>query len=240
MRATSLKIKTIQELSQNLKVDLEEIISKYPTEDFVGRLTKQMAEDSLKEELSPELESILNKVCDLPFLKDKRTPVDYGLDLIYGWLMEDVAIEFLTKNGLEVEKTGVDAGRVFLKDFEITTNSDLVISGHHFDVYFDSGNLWQEQNGMDVRESKWNSLRAVNGSILCFSRAGIGMVHTFQHNDFGIWENPAWGFKRAVSVNDMRDRLVPPVIFLMLLEMFLSLPESKRLGGETQWKIYET
>jgi hypothetical protein len=236
MKATNLKIQTIQELSQDLSVDLEKILATYPDEDFSGRLTRKMAEDSLSESVSPELEEILNKVCDLPFLKDKRTPVDYGLDLIYGWLMEDIVIEFLSTNGLQPEKTGVDAGRILLKDFEIKTNYDITIYGHHFDIYFDSGNIWYDQNGMDVRESKWNSLRAVGGTILCFSRAGTGFVHTTQHNDFGIWENPAWGFKRAVSVNDMRDRLVPPIIFLMLLNIFL---DSRNKGGDFKWKMSE-
>ncbi len=240
MRAVTLKVQTIRELSKNLSVDLDKVISKYPTEEFAGRLTRQMAEDSLKEDISPELETILNQVCDLPFLKDKRTPVDYGLDLIYGWLMEDIAIQYLIDHGFKPEKSGSDAGRVFLKDFQITANSDITINGHHFDIYFDSGNLWYDQNGMDVRESKWNALRAVNGSILCFSRAGVGLVHTFQHNDFGIWENPAWGFKRAVVVNDMRDRLVPPWVMAFSLSNFLGLSDFERLGGESKWKIYET
>lgn len=216
------KTQVIRQMASLLKVNLDEIIESYPEEEFNGRLNRKFVKDIIYSPWqSDEFEEAMNRVCNLPFLKDKRTPVEYGIDLICGWLMEDVAIAFLKSRGLSPEKNGSDAGRVFLKDYQITTNSDLIIAGRHFDVYFDSKNIWHNTGSMDIRESKWNSLRAVNGIVLCFSVEGIAIVRTEHEENLGVWENPWWGFKRAVSVGNMKSRLLPPEFAISLLESIL-------------------
>lgn len=190
-----------------LEVDLQEIVNTYPEEEFTGRLNQQMIRGAMEIYIPSELEDILTQVCDLKFLKDRRTPTQYGLDLIYGWLMEDIALKFLQNNGYEPKRNGVDAQRVFLKDFEISSVSDITINDRHLDIYFDSHDMWIATDSMDVRESKWNALRSVGGAILCFSPSGVGFVDVAKEENLGIWANPAWGFKQAVSVNNMRSRI---------------------------------
>jgi hypothetical protein len=193
-----------------LEVDIKEIIPTYPDEEFTGRLNQKMIRDSMEVSPSEELNEILNKVCDLPFLKDKRTPVEYGYDLIYGWLMEDIAIKFLEREGFEVERTGVDATRIFLKERQISSFSDVKIGDRYFDITFDTTDMWVGTNSLDIRLSKWNSLRSVGGGILCFSPTGMAVIDVSKEEDTGVWLNPAWGFKEAVSVGNMRSKLMSP------------------------------
>lgn len=216
------KLMALTNIAAMLEVDIEEIISTYPDEEFTGRLNQKMIRDSRKI-FSEELAEILNKVCDLPFLRDKRTPVEYGYDLIYGWLMEDIAIKFLERGGLEVERTGVDATRVFLKERQISSFSDVKIGDKYFDITFDTTEMWTGTNSLDIRLSKWNALRSVGGGILCFSPAGVAVIDVSKEEDTGVWLNPAWGFKEAVSVGNMRSKVMSPnlVFHFTLLRDFL-------------------
>jgi hypothetical protein len=216
------KLMALNNIAMMLEVDIEEIISTYPDEEFTGRLNQKMIRGSMTLE-SEELTEILNKVCDLPFLRDKRTPVEYGYDLIYGWLMEDIAIKFLERGGLEVERTGADATRVFLRERQISSFSDVKIGDKYFDITFDTTNSWQGTNSLDIRLSKWNELRSVGGGIICFSQAGVAVIDVSKEEDTGVWLNPAWGFKEAVSIGNMRSKVMSPtvVFYFTLLRDFL-------------------
>jgi hypothetical protein len=216
------KLMALNNIAMMLEVDIEEIISTYPDEEFIGRLNQKMIRDSRKL-FSEELAEILNKVCDLPFLRDKRTPVEYGYDLIYGWLMEDIAIKFLEREGLEVERTGADATRVFLKERQISSFSDIKIKDKYFDITFDTTDSWWGTNSLDIRLSKWNELRSVGGGIICFSQAGVTVIDVSKEEDTGVWLNPAWGFKEAVSIGNMRSKVMSPnlVTHFTLLRDFL-------------------
>ena len=216
------KLMALNNIAMMLEVNIKEIISTYPDEEFTGRLNQKMIRDSMTLE-SEELTEILNKVCDLPFLRDKRTPVEYGYDLIYGWLMEDIAIKFLEQGGLEVERTGVDATRVFLKERQISSFSDVKIGDKYFDITFDTTDSWWGTNSLDIRLSKWNELRSVGGGIICFSQAGVAVIDVSKEEDTGVWLNPAWGFKEAVSIGNMRSKVMSPtvVFYFTLLRDFL-------------------
>jgi hypothetical protein len=183
------------------------ILEQYPDEEFNNRLNKKIVEETLEFKFSDETVANLNRVCDISFTKDKRTPFEYALDLIVGWLMEDTLVAFLDDNEIHAKKIGVDAGRDFLTGAQINSTADLLIDGIECDVYFDSQGVWETENSMDVRETKWNYLKSNGGAIICISEAGFAIVETSKENP-NVWENHRWGFKRAVSINDMRDRLI--------------------------------
>jgi hypothetical protein len=217
------KLMALNNIAMMLEVDIEEIISTYPDEEFTGRLNQKMIRDSMKFSPPEELDEILDKVCDLPFLRDKRTPVEYGYDLIYGWLMEDIAIKFLESEGLEVERTGVDSTRIFLRERQISSFSDVKIKDKYFDITFDTTDSWRGTNSLDIRLSKWNELRSVGGGIICFSQAGVAVIDVSKEEDTGVWLNPAWGFKEAVSIGNMRSKIMSPILVTQftLLKDFL-------------------
>lgn len=217
------KMMALNNIAMMLEIDIKEIIPTYPDEEFTGRLNQKMIRQSMEFFPSEELAEILNKVCDLPFLKDKRTSVEYGYDLIYGWLMEDIAIKFLEREGLEVERTGIDATRIFLKERQISSFSDIKIGDKYFDITFDTRKMWFGTDSLDVRLSKWNELRSVGGGILCFSPEGVAVIDVSKEEDTGVWLNPAWGFKEAVSIGNMRSKIMSPnlVTHFTLLREFL-------------------
>jgi hypothetical protein len=195
-------------LASKLDSPIYDITAQYPNEPFTTRLTSGLAQDALLDRVSEEDKQKLSQLCDLIDFKDARTPYEYGLDLIFGWIVEDILIRYLKENGLVVIQNGIDLDREFLTAPKITTDADITINGKHYDIYYDSKGTWQTENSMDVRESKWNKLKTQNGAILCISDSGFAIVETKNENP-GVWENYRWGFKRAVSINGMKERLLP-------------------------------
>lgn len=214
------KRNSLRALGDRLGVYLDDLPFLYKDETFSDTLTQGLAKQAISLRLSDINFDKLDKICNMSFNKDSRTSVEYGIDLIYGWLAEDMVAQFLTKNGFGVKRTGVDSERKFLKSSQI--KSDLDISVLHqgvwkqFDIYFDSNGYWYKYNKIDIRESKWKELQRSNAGMLCVSNYGFTIVHSDSEHTFG--PNGAWGGKYCATITGIKDKLVDEIEFISLLK----------------------
>lgn len=192
----------------------------YPNETFVNYLTMSLADQALYLQVSEEYSKKLESLCNISYNRDARTPVEYAIDLIFGWIVEDVVIEYLLLNGFNVEKIGADSERVFLSSGNITTDNDVRIEysgkSKEFDIYFDSQGYWTKYDKIDIRESKWKSITKDGISIICVSNQGFAIIDSDSEYSFG--PNPLWGGKNCATIKGIKSQLVDLESFIVLLK----------------------
>ncbi len=213
----------------HLAKSLDEVVSSYIGTSFNGTSIDkaQFFRECLALEISKESEVLFTERCKLNFHRDARSSVEYGLDLVFGWLSEDLILEVLREEGIAVELAGEDRHREFLPPNEIGTSSDfrIEINGRirSLEIVFSWNNYWKNTDTWDIRDSKFRHLTRVGKESLCFgielpSLEGFLLdMHDFK-NLFVQQPNPAWGNKNSYRVKGMRRRLKGIDIVLMELK----------------------
>ena len=114
-------------IESHLAMPLDEVLRSYIGISFKDtRIDKEsFFRECLALDLSESSERLLAERCKLNFHKDMRSSVEYGLDLVFGWLSEDLVLEVLRGKGIKVELAGEDRHREFLLPNEIGTTSDF-------------------------------------------------------------------------------------------------------------------
>lgn len=185
------------------------VIANYPKEEWSGRLNYSIAKQAATLMLTQKTLNILSEVGNIGFNRDSRKAYEYALDLIYGWMVEDIIIAYLTDNGFSVNKVGADHERRFLKQGAITSDLDIEIitasKSVKYDVYFDSNGYWAKYDKIDIRESKWNTLVKNDAAMICVSLEGVAIIDT--NTDHTIAPNGAWGGKNAATVKGIKSQL---------------------------------
>jgi hypothetical protein len=216
------KRNSLKALSVKLGQHLDDLPYYYPDEVFSTKLTRKLVKQSLNLRIDDYTIDRLNTVCNIPFNKDGRTAAEYAIDLIYGWLVEDMVAALLEQKGFAVEKTGVDREREFLKSGKIKSDIDLSVRHEDsvkeksFDVYFDSQGYWKKTNRIDIRESKWKEIEKTSSGVLCISNDGFAIIDAGSEYTFG--PNSSWGGKNCATIKGIRDNLVELPEFLILLK----------------------
>ena len=207
-------------LSTKLGQHVDDIPFMYPDEVFTNYLTRNLAKQALNLKVDDFTKLRLHSVCNIPFNKDGRTAEEYAIDLIYGWFVEDLMLEFLLGKGFKVTKTGADKDRDFLPAGKIKTDMDLEITYNgntkSYDIYFDSQGYWNKTDRIDFRESKWKALEKHNAGVICVSNFGFALLDTNCEYTFG--PNGAWGGKNCATVKGIKDKLVDIDVFLKQLK----------------------
>jgi hypothetical protein len=206
------KCNAVQLLAETLGVT--GVISSYPKEKWNGRLNYSIAKQAATLMITDETWEILSEVGNIGFNRDSRKAADYALDLIYGWMVEDIVIAYLTSKGFTVTKTGADNERRFLKSGAIKSDLDIEVITpegkiEHFDIYFDSNGYWFKYDKIDIRESKWNTLVKNNAYMICVSNEGVAIIGT--NDNHTIAPNPLWGGKNSATVKGIKSKLKPAV-----------------------------
>jgi len=201
------KANTVQLLAETLGVT--GIIAAYPKEEWNGRLNYSIAKQAATLMITDETWNILSEVGNIGFNRDSRSAAAYALDLIYGWIVEDIVIAYLKSNGFTVTKTGADNDRRFLKGGAIKSDLDIeiVLNGKavKYDIYFDANGYWAKYDKIDIRESKWNTLVKQNASMLCISLEGVAIIGT--DTEHTIAPNSAWGGKNSATIKGIKAQL---------------------------------
>ncbi len=210
---------SLYQLARTLEVDLDAIPYNYPNEPFTDHLTQKVANQALDFEMDTEVYNQLSELCNMTYNRDIRSAGDYGVDLIYGWLAEDIIIDFLRSKDFQVEMQGVDSQRYFLAMGEIKSDIDLSITKgsntRNYDVYFDSQGYWNKTDRLDLRESKWNELSKTGAGVLCISNYGFAVVDST--SNYTMRPNPLWGGKMCATVEGIKTLLVDKDAFLEVL-----------------------
>ena len=105
----------------------------------------------------------MNEVCgNLTRFRDRRTGVEYAIDLIIGWISEDGLLKYFINLNQEAVLSGNDRYREFLNPRQISAQSDIILSGksNNFKLEYmnDWTNTWKNRNHLDLRENKYLKL----------------------------------------------------------------------------------
>ena len=94
--------------------------------------------------------------------RDRRTPIEYGQDLVASWIFEDSLVQSLSNCGLEVILSGADCNRKILPNTNVSSNSDCLITLNgasvQLEIMCDYTGYWERTRRIDLRDSKYQKL----------------------------------------------------------------------------------
>jgi hypothetical protein len=197
--------------------DRDAILDSYSDHYFNdSKLEKSLAlGEVLSGRVSEPVAAYLNTKCDLTHHRDRRTAVEYAVDLVLGWIIEDALLDCLRRRGVVSSLAGQDRNREFLSPREISTQPDLVAQigdeRRLVEVFADWRNTWSQRGHADLRDNKFDSL--IKGQALLFGiapRSALGFLMVFPEAS-SSWEAsyiPAYR-KNGYSCRSIRDHLRP-------------------------------
>ena len=170
----------------------------------------------LEGKLQPNTTALLSKRCNLPFHKDSRSSVEYGIDLVLGWLLEDAMRLALIAKGLEVVLQGHDCEREFLTIREISQTPDFLVRKGQVErtveVMCDWKSTWRKKNHLDLRTNKHKRLVQDSSLLLGISPESVdGLVIDLANStaQFEAGPIPGYGGKPGYTLKGVRSLLIP-------------------------------
>ncbi len=95
--------------------------------------------------------------------RDRRTPMEYGQDLVASWLFEDMLMDNLKKAGVSVVGAGADKNREVLSNIKVSASSDCLVSydgkERFLELMSDYTGYWSRYNKMELRDSKFTKMQ---------------------------------------------------------------------------------
>lgn len=136
--------------------------------------------------LEEEYPDTYNVLLSCNALKDNRTAMSYGQDLVSSWLFEDYIYDQLKTRGMDIVLSGSDKDRVILPPKKVTASSDyMVYKGedrrYAVELVTDYTGFWIRNRKMHIRADIYAYLLDNNGFIL-----GVSMKDN--ERSFGIIE----------------------------------------------------
>lgn len=97
---------------------------------------------------------------------DRRTPEEYGFELILNWILEDFLLEKILPKyfiNAKINKSGADKNREFLLNKSVKTDPDITIltdNGNSISVEIvaDFGGYWKKTRTIEMRINKYPKL----------------------------------------------------------------------------------
>lgn len=127
----------------------------------------------LKGELSAlknRYSSIYQNLLSCRHHSDRRTPLEYGQDLIASWIFEDFFISEMQNDVFEIFLSGTDRTRLILPNQKTSTSSDYHIRTHTgyeiaMELVNDYTGFWYKNHKLHLRDNKYIHL-CQNQSLL--------------------------------------------------------------------------
>lgn len=221
----SKKIESLKKNFSILSVDINKILDKYGNISFEGTsLSKKESFISLMR-LNPSTELIryLDSKTNLSHFKDKRSNIEYAIDLVLGWLSEDIIISHLREKNLQCDLNGRDKYRDFLSAKDISTQPDIKVKINDqyrtLEIMNDWNDYWIRFDKLDLRDNKF--LRLSNEKSLFLGIAPMSSKGIFldfsEKLDFVRRYNPAYG-KKSYTLKKIKNKLVDLVKCISNLE----------------------
>jgi len=167
------KSKLIQLFLKNYALSTEEVFAKYENKFFENyEYSKKMFFDDVvfNKIQNQDEKYIIEKCQSLKHHMDRRSPLDYGLDLVYGWIIEDIIEKLLSNSGFDVVVSSADANREFLTSSMIKSSSDFLVSKNgqrrEIEILVDWKETWFKYNHLDLRDNKYLNLKNNNAILL--------------------------------------------------------------------------
>ncbi|MDA9636433.1 hypothetical protein N9T42_01845 [SAR86 cluster bacterium] len=210
----SKKIESLKKNFSILSVDANKILNKYENISFEDTyLSKKESFISLMR-LNPSMALIryLDSKTDLWHFKDKRTNIEYAIDLVLGWLSEDIIISHLREKSIKCDLNGRDKYREFLSPKYISAQPDIKIKINEryrtLEIANDWNDYWIRSDMLDLRDNKFLKLRNEKSLFLGIAPlSSKGIFLDFSEKlDFIKRFNPAYG-KSAYTLKKIRNRM---------------------------------
>jgi hypothetical protein len=166
-----VKSQLCRKVFSDLGVSLENALEVYAVRPFYdsGLTKSSFFLQVLTGQVDRRLATIVADRCDLPYLKDRRSALDYGVNLVLGWLVEDAVAEWLRQAGATVSVSGSDANREFLGRAQVSQDADLSVavdgSQRALEVLCDWQDTWRLRDHLDLRDNKYRNLRSEQALI---------------------------------------------------------------------------
>jgi hypothetical protein len=200
---------------------LEVLINNYVGKHFLNSIIekKSLIENILNDSLTEEQLNFINERCSLSYHRDRRQALEYGRDLVVGWLAEDAVLTKLANLNFEIQFNGNDQNREFLVKDAIGTKADYCLKLneklYNIELVISWDTYWKRTNQLDLRDSKFRQLTSsgencaligIEPMSQIFFIVSMGIVEKY----FKWRQNPAWGNKGVYTLTDI-NKIVRPM-----------------------------
>lgn len=139
--------------------------------------------------------------------RDRRTPMEYGQDLVASWLFEDYLMENLQKHGITVYGAGADKNREVLPNAKVSSSSDCLVNFNGkerlLELMSDYTGYWAKYKRMELRDAKFTKMQESKSLFLGVSTVDKKYLLLDMAEDFDYQFIPAYflyGGKPAYSI----------------------------------------
>tara|TARA_B000000565_G_scaffold124849_1_gene94232 strand:- start:2181 stop:2894 length:714 start_codon:yes stop_codon:yes gene_type:complete len=233
IKVYSKKVESLKKNFSILNVDANKILNKYEKISFEDTsLSKKESFISLMR-LNPsiELKRYLDSKTNLSHFKDKRSNIEYAIDLVLGWLSEDIIISYLREKNIKCDLNGRDKYREFLSPKYISAQPDIQIKTNEryrtLEIMNDWNDYWIRSDKLDLRDNKFLKLSNEKSLLLGIApMSSKGIFLDFSEKlDFVERYNPAYG-KKSYTLNGIKNKLLNLVTCISNLKNYIY--ESKK------------
>jgi hypothetical protein len=216
---TVAKSELCRETFADLGVSLEYAVAAYADRPFydTGFAKSSFLEQVLVGRIDRRMATVVADRCNLPHLRDRRSALDYGLNLVLGWLVEDAVAEWFRCAGATVKATGTDSARDFLEQWQVSQAADLLVfagsGSRSVEVLCDWKDTWRNHDHLDLRDNKYGQLRGEEALLvgLAPSKRSALVIDLASHEE-AFRRNPSipgYGGKPGFTLDGVRRLLKP-------------------------------
>lgn len=117
---------------------------------------------------------IYNNLLSCQHHSDRRTPLQYGQDLVASWLFEDYLIKQLQNDKFKIAHAGADKTRLILPDQRTSSFSDYIITANNgrqilMELVNDYTGFWYRNQKLHLRDNKYLQLQSHHSLLLAIA-----------------------------------------------------------------------
>jgi hypothetical protein len=214
------KLDGLIKLSSILEITLEDIIKEYQGVNFKdSNVSKyELFLESIDFSYSEASANLMSQRCSLQFHRDSRSSIEYGFDLVLGWIGEDLIFTKLKQIGNQIVLNGNDRMREFLPPEQIGTEADLLLYkngiSRKIEIVISWDNYWKISDQWDLRDSKFKEMIKLGAESVCLG-IKVDSCEAFLIDmrlgaaKFQNRRNPAWGNKPVFTLHKISEYLRP-------------------------------
>ena len=146
--------------------------------------------------------------------RDRRTPIEYGQDLVSSWLFEDYLMDNLQSQGITITGVGADKNREVLPNAKVSSSSDCLVSydgkQRLLELMSDYTGYWAKYKKMELRDAKFIKMQESKSLFLGISTVNKKYILLDMSDHFDFTFIPSYflyGGKPAYSIKLSPDLL---------------------------------
>lgn len=127
--------------------------------------------------------NIYNNLLSCQHHSDRRTPLEYGQDLVASWLFEDYFISGMQNEDFEIQHAGADRTRLILPNQRTSTSSDYIITTNTgtqilLELVNDYTGFWYRNQKLHLRDNKYLQLCSHRSLLLAIALSATAQKYT--------------------------------------------------------------